>query len=69
MFSQLISFLYVSINQMSCHHATATKMYASFILHTICHYLKKVGKIPEQQTGTISTSSQYGITTTREGRI
>ena len=26
---------------------TATKMYASFILHTICHYLKRVGKIPE----------------------
>ena len=24
---------------------TATKMYASFILHTICHYLKRVGKI------------------------
>ena len=26
---------------------TATKLYASFILHTICHYLKRVGKIPE----------------------
>ena len=26
---------------------TATKMYESFILHTICHYLKRVGKIPE----------------------
>ena len=26
---------------------TATKMYASFILHTICHYLKRIGKIPE----------------------
>ena len=26
---------------------TATKMYASFILHTICHYLKRLGKIPE----------------------
>ena len=26
---------------------TATKMYANFILHTICHYLKRVGKIPE----------------------
>ena len=26
---------------------TATKMYASFILHTICHYLKRVGKISE----------------------
>ena len=26
---------------------TATKMYASFILHTIFHYLKRVGKIPE----------------------
>ena len=25
---------------------TATKMYESFILHTICHYLKRVGKIP-----------------------
>ena len=25
---------------------TATKMYASFILHTICHYLKRVRKIP-----------------------
>ena len=28
---------------------TATKMYASFILHTICHYLKRVGKIPEDK--------------------
>ena len=27
---------------------TATKMYASFILHTICHYLKRVGKIPDK---------------------
>ena len=27
--------------------STATKMYASFILHTICHYLKRVGKISE----------------------
>ena len=26
---------------------TATKMYESFILHTICHYLKRVGKIPD----------------------
>ena len=26
---------------------TATKMYANFILHTICHYLKRVGKIPK----------------------
>ena len=26
---------------------TATKMYESFILHTICHYLKRVRKIPE----------------------
>ena len=26
---------------------TATKMYASFILHTICHYLKRAGKIPK----------------------
>ena len=26
---------------------TATKMYESFILHTICHYLKRAGKIPE----------------------
>ena len=26
---------------------TATKMYASFILHTICHYLKRVGKFPK----------------------
>ena len=26
---------------------TATKMYESFILHTICHYLKRVGKTPE----------------------
>ena len=26
---------------------TATKMYASFILHTICHYLKKAEKISE----------------------
>ena len=29
--------------------STATKMYASFILHTICHYLKRVGKIPEDK--------------------
>ena len=28
---------------------TATKMYANFILHTICHYLKRVGKIPEDK--------------------
>ena len=28
---------------------TATKMYASFILHTICHYLKRVGKIPDDK--------------------
>ena len=28
---------------------TATKMYASFILHTICHYLQRVGKIPEDK--------------------
>ena len=28
---------------------TATKMYASFILHTIFHYLKRVGKIPEDE--------------------
>ena len=28
---------------------TATKMYASFILHTICHYLKRTGKIPEDK--------------------
>ena len=28
---------------------TATKMYESFILHTICHYLKRVGKIPKDQ--------------------
>ena len=28
---------------------TATKMYASFILHTICHYLKRAGKIPEDR--------------------
>ena len=28
---------------------TASKMYASFILHTICHYLKRVGKIPEDK--------------------
>ena len=27
--------------------STATKMYESFILHTICHYLKRAGKIPE----------------------
>ena len=27
----------------------ATKMYASFILHTICHYMKRVGKIPEDE--------------------
>ena len=26
---------------------TATKMYESFILHMICHYLKRVGKIPK----------------------
>ena len=28
---------------------SATKMYASFILHTICHYLKRVGKIPKDK--------------------
>ena len=28
---------------------TATKMYASFILHTICHYLKRAGKIPKDK--------------------
>jgi len=28
---------------------TATKMYASFILHTIFHYLKRVGMIPEDK--------------------
>ena len=28
---------------------TATKMYASFILHTIYHYLKRVGKIPKDK--------------------
>ena len=28
---------------------TATKMYASFILHTICHYLKRIGKIPKDK--------------------
>ena len=27
--------------------STATKMYASFTLHTICHYLKRNGNIPE----------------------
>ena len=27
--------------------STATKMYEIFILHTICHYLKRVGKIPK----------------------
>ena len=29
--------------------STATKMYESFILHSICHYLKRVGKIPEDK--------------------
>ena len=29
---------------------TATKMYASFILHTICHYLKIKGTIPQCET-------------------
>ena len=28
---------------------TTTKMYASFILHTICHYLKRARKIPEDK--------------------
>ena len=28
---------------------TATKMYASFILHIICHYLKRAGKVPEDK--------------------
>ena len=28
---------------------TATKMYASFILHTICHYLKRAGKIAKDK--------------------
>ena len=27
---------------------TATKMYASFVLNIICHYLKRAGKIPEE---------------------
>ena len=35
---------------------TATKMYACFILHTVCHYLKRVGKITEDTT--ISTLEQ-----------
>ena len=29
--------------------STAHKMYASFILHTICHYLKRIGKIAEDE--------------------
>ena len=28
---------------------TATKMYADFILHIICHYLKRKGKIPDHK--------------------
>ena len=36
---------------------TATTMYASFILHTICHYLKRVGKVPGNKT--ISTLAQF----------
>ena len=36
---------------------TATKMYACFILHTVCHYLKRVGKITEDTT--ISTLEQF----------
>ena len=36
---------------------TATKMYASFILHTICHYLKRVGKTPEDKV--ISKLEQF----------
>ena len=28
---------------------TATKMYESFMLHTICHYLKRAGKIPKDK--------------------
>ena len=36
---------------------TATKMYASFILHTICHYMKRVGKIPEDKI--INKLEQY----------
>ena len=28
---------------------TASKMYHSFVLHTICHYLKRTGKIAEDQ--------------------
>ena len=29
---------------------TATKMYACFILHTVCHYLKRVGKLADDTT-------------------
>ena len=31
---------------------TATKMYESFILHTICHHLKRVGKFPKDTSVT-----------------
>ena len=31
---------------------TATKMYESFILHTICRHLKRVGKIPKDTSAT-----------------
>ena len=36
---------------------TATKMYASFILHTICHYLKRAGKIPGDEI--VDTLEQF----------
>ena len=36
---------------------TATRMYANFILHTICHYLKRVGKIHQDKI--INKLEQY----------
>ena len=34
---------------MSCHQLQLRKMYESFILHTVCHYLQRVGKISKDK--------------------
>ena len=41
--------VFLSVCQPDDLPSTATKMYASFIIHTICHYLKRAGKIPEDE--------------------
>ena len=53
---------------------TASKMYDSFILHTICHYLKRVSKMVKD--GHINkiehfphSASPTSVTTTTEGCI